>query len=89
MPGHLTSRQTTVLEGIKRLRNPTIPELKLELPEFTASSIWRVIEALEAKRLVVVAGDRQWRYLGDPKDFPPGSGAPDIAAERVVRVSAT
>jgi hypothetical protein len=49
------------------------------------SEIVRVLDALEAKELVVASGFRVWIYLGDPTAIPQ---APQIPSEDVVRYRA-
>jgi hypothetical protein len=82
----LTEKQVVVLSAVERLGRPTIPELAGELTEMLPSEIVRVLSALEAKERVAASGCRYWIYLGDPTGIP---GAPQIAAEDVVRFRAT
>ena len=83
----LTDRQVVVLSAVERLGEPTVPELARELSTLgTASEVVRVLDALEAKRLVEATGNRIWRYLGDPAGM---RGAPQIAPSEVVRYRRT
>ena len=79
----LTNRQVAVLAAVERLGSPTLPDLQFEFPNLPASTVFRTLEALEAKGLIESSGDRHWRYLGAG-----GFGAPRIAPQQIVRFRA-
>jgi DNA-binding IclR family transcriptional regulator len=80
----LTDRQIGVLAAVERLGSPTLPDLHFEFPNLSASTVFRTLEALEAKGLIESSGDRHWRYLGVG-----GFGAPRVEPHQIVRFRAT
>jgi DNA-binding IclR family transcriptional regulator len=76
----LTDRQVSVLAAVERLGSPTLPDLHFEFPQLPASTVFRTLDALEARGLIEMSGDRRWRYLGVG-----GFGAPRIEPRQVVR----
>jgi hypothetical protein len=79
----LTDRQISVLAAVERLGSPTLPDLRFEFPELPASTVFRTLEALEAKELIEMSGDRRLRYAGVG-----GFGAPRIEPHAIVRFRA-
>ena len=80
----LSDRQIGVLAAVERLGWPTLPDLHFEFPNLSASTVFRTLEALEAKGLIESSGDRHWRYLGVG-----GFGAPRIEPHQIVRFRVT
>jgi hypothetical protein len=60
----ITDRQAAVLAAVERLGRPSMPELHDEFPHLAPSTIWRALEALEARGLVESAGASSERYVG-------------------------
>lgn len=65
----LTPKQTQVLAALEQTGRTTLLELSEQLPARGPSEVWRVVEALMRRGLVVTEGDPQWMYLGTPETF--------------------
>ena len=68
----LTDRQVAVLAAIERLGSPTLPELRGQLTALAPSVIYRVIEALERRGLVIERGYGAVRFVAVRRGYGAG-----------------
>ena len=90
----LTDRQVAVLAVLDRNGTPTtLPALRTDLPELSASVIARTLDALINRGLVASRGDRTWLYLGEiPEDQKAAwvaAGRRPVPPEDIVRFWST
>jgi DNA-binding MarR family transcriptional regulator len=71
----LTNRQVAVLAAVERLGNPSLPELRRELSGLDVSAIYRDIDMLERRGILVERGSPP-RFVAVPRTRGAGVAGP-------------